>query len=424
MTRLKWTGKYVDQRAGAFRVFWSAGAWTLQQSGRRVLRCDSRSYAKSKAGKLAASDCAPRRKGAATRKPAPRRKAEDATPPTWIRIGSIVDYCAIVGAEPTDRAMVVTDGPTQMGSGQWVVWLDGKASAVAACRPAASNDEPSAVQIEIRASELEPVMSGGVGRVSWAEHDGVRHHAKGADLNGSDELPGWLAAELATHEEREARDAYAWAWDIKRLIAAQDDPWMRPNEHDLRAAGLIAEQTRHDVAAAVARHADLPSESQLRVERCPITRCTLAGICVESPCSSYHRDPPIPATKFSEQLQQVTVPITRPGRVPYAEDQLPLPMVSDPCPDPATCTTCGDVPADLVDLPPPTPGEAGVLAARDAEPDCRDDDDEPLTPPQRAEVTRILSDASSDDPLAMSDPCGPTKLDADGKPYCDPAGAG
>jgi hypothetical protein len=45
--------------------------------------------------------------------------------------GAIVDYCAIIGREPTQRGMVVRVGPQQLPSGQWVLWLKGKAGCVA-----------------------------------------------------------------------------------------------------------------------------------------------------------------------------------------------------------------------------------------------------------------------------------------------------
>jgi hypothetical protein len=47
--RLEWTGKYRDQHAGKYRVFWSAGAWTLSYDGKRISRHDKRDSAKCKA---------------------------------------------------------------------------------------------------------------------------------------------------------------------------------------------------------------------------------------------------------------------------------------------------------------------------------------------------------------------------------------
>jgi hypothetical protein len=49
--RLKWTGKFRDQRTGKYRVWWSAGAWTLSYDGARISRHASREQAKRKAAK-------------------------------------------------------------------------------------------------------------------------------------------------------------------------------------------------------------------------------------------------------------------------------------------------------------------------------------------------------------------------------------
>lgn len=65
------------------------------------------------------------------------------------------------------------------------------------------------------------------GRISWAEQDGSRHHATGSDLYGTEELPGWLARELVTHDDRNERDRDAWPWDPSRPIAGQYEQLIR-----------------------------------------------------------------------------------------------------------------------------------------------------------------------------------------------------
>jgi hypothetical protein len=247
---------------------------------------------------------------APTRSAEPKRKTKAATPLAWPVVGSIVDYCAVIGREPTERALAVTVGPEWMG-GEWVVWLHGKSACVwlDACRPAASNEAPADVQVEIRAAELEPAMNGGAGRVSWDERDGARHHAEQVGLNGSSELPGWLAREIATHDDRETRDADAWAWDITRPVAGQYEEQRRIHQDVVAALAetdaRVTEHTRHGGSASVARHADLDDEID-------------------------DDQPTDPATKFGAQARQVTMPVTPPGRVPHAEDQPTLPVVGTP----------------------------------------------------------------------------------------------
>jgi hypothetical protein len=52
-------------------------------------------------------------------------------PPTWMVVGAKVDYCGIVGEPPTLRGLTIRIGPEQLAGGNWVVWLEGKASCVA-----------------------------------------------------------------------------------------------------------------------------------------------------------------------------------------------------------------------------------------------------------------------------------------------------
>ena len=66
------------------------------------------------------------------------RNRKIVTPPAWLVAGVRVDYCAIIGEPPTQRNMSLRTDPEQLDSGQWVVWLEGKAGCVAveACLPA------------------------------------------------------------------------------------------------------------------------------------------------------------------------------------------------------------------------------------------------------------------------------------------------
>lgn len=164
---------------------------------------------------------------------------------------------------------------------------------------------------------------------------------------------------------------------------------------------LIAQQAER--VAAAARHADLDDH----LDGCTTDTC--AHGCVTDP-----------AAKFGEQARQVTIAL--PGRVPYAEDQMELPVVDAMYP-----STAADVAADALRAGPirgATPDEIDdaviadsmglaamdeaeqrLSAARDAEFDreredrlCHRENPLPLTDTERAEVYRILSDVPSDGP--------------------------
>jgi len=49
--RFKWAGKFSDQCAGKYRVWWSSGAWTLSYGGVQISRHASSEQAKRKAAK-------------------------------------------------------------------------------------------------------------------------------------------------------------------------------------------------------------------------------------------------------------------------------------------------------------------------------------------------------------------------------------
>ena len=71
-----------------------------------------------------------------------------------------------------------------------------------------SNDRPRAVRIEIRAAELATTSED---PGTYAEYDGWWTHPEDQDdvrLNTTEWLSGWLAREIATHDERGKRDDY------------------------------------------------------------------------------------------------------------------------------------------------------------------------------------------------------------------------
>lgn len=121
-----------------------------------------------------------------------------------------------------------------------------------------SNDLPRKVRVEMRAAELDLWYSAddlSVGDFSPLERDGWSMHCTHGDLVGTlstviaDHVEaGWLACETAMHDGRDMRDADAWSWDTSQPIADQKI------EEKL---SRLAEQTRHDVAASVVRHAML-----------------------------------------------------------------------------------------------------------------------------------------------------------------------
>lgn len=50
---------------------------------------------------------------------------------SWLKIGTLVDYHATIGGPVTTARLEVREGPEIQPSGQWVVWLKGKAGCVA-----------------------------------------------------------------------------------------------------------------------------------------------------------------------------------------------------------------------------------------------------------------------------------------------------
>lgn len=149
-----------------------------------------------------------------------------------------------------------------------------------------SYEQPTAV--EIRAAALVAgARSRKAERFGMSYHGfdcveivGTRSRFKPKTVDDFD--AGWLCREMWTHDKREERDACAWTWNISRPIAGQYEEWLArewlvsesERASDVEAAAdficnpsplmmdaqeaRLAEQTRHDVAASVARHATLP----------------------------------------------------------------------------------------------------------------------------------------------------------------------
>lgn len=159
-----------------------------------------------------------------------------------------------------------------------------------------SNDAPAAVQVEIRAQLVrkDPPKS-------W-ECVGWNMHAQGkpefAPISG-EVVAGYLAREMATHNDRETRDADAWPWDPSRPVAGQYEAW---------------EYERQRAADPDCSDED---EDDDTVPRKPGCRCHLEE--GDSPCPIHPSpdddegehdpdEPPTdPATKFGERAAQLRV---------------------------------------------------------------------------------------------------------------------
>ncbi len=220
-----------------------------------------------------------------------------------------------------------------------------------------SNDAMDEVQVEIRAVELlakiVKVKQFSSEQFGWEDHVDCGYDPLATDMDSIGYLSGWLARELATYDDRETRDADAWAWDPSRPVA-----WQYEEQLASSARGL----------------AELERLQRVREERAAIAGMT--------------------ARRHSDLQDAKDVSATRiPGRVPYAEDRLKLPAVppipfddliarhneacdagEDRLPLP------GRIEVELVDAdpdadPPPVVLDAACEAERAEDPDCRDEDD-------------------------------------------------
>lgn len=91
-----------------------------------------------------------------------------------------------------------------------------------------SNDDPVAVQVEMRAAEIAGSNRSDDGWLRGEdESSGCCDHFTGADRAPGEDYKswnsGWLSSEIRHHDtRREVRDATAWAWFIDRPLAEQD----------------------------------------------------------------------------------------------------------------------------------------------------------------------------------------------------------
>ena len=208
-----------------------------------------------------------------------------------------------------------------------------------------SNDEP--VAFEIRAAELGEHN----GYLTWETH-GAADHVADRDAGPPSQLSerslamqdwhaGWLAREIATHDDRESRDADAWPWDPSRLVRHQYLEWIE--------AGLMA-KTENERRAAVAQKRRNALDSLSR----PLYDGDYPNEIAQDGSTRAAGGPPTAAdTRAAEESEF------------GGGDRLTIGDV----------TIALDPPGDDADLP-------------------------QLTPAERAELTRILSDVPSDDPLA------------------------
>ena len=145
-----------------------------------------------------------------------------------------------------------------------------------------SNDELNEVQIEIRAAEL--ASDAGTIEVRWgqcpeiastSEGWGWEDHRLGRDWDDdepawSDWSSGWLARQIVTHDAEHPVEPITEPAQQVTFDASRAEQVDLP----FPAADMptVIEQTRHDVAASVARHAEIESMS---VDRGAIARAEL-----------------------------------------------------------------------------------------------------------------------------------------------------
>lgn len=151
-----------------------------------------------------------------------------------------------------------------------------------------SNDVPAEVQIEMRAAELDYSRRAERAMETFGYVAHRDHLTPSIDI----ERAGWLAREMATHNDRETRDATAWPWDPSRPVAGQYEAWEYerhraaepdcrdededdpPADHDdipIRAGapeaiGLTPRQLREQTAAGVAAEDEIREHLRAGVE--------------------------------------------------------------------------------------------------------------------------------------------------------------
>lgn len=128
-----------------------------------------------------------------------------------------------------------------------------------------SNDKPIVVQEEIEAATLLVGDDQRYASAMWLQRayvNGYRAHEDRSGPHGDVGISwraGWLARELATHDDRETRDASAWGWDPTRPIAGQQPGTACP-EHptaNRNADGDCIECARERTEAAQAEEHEI-----------------------------------------------------------------------------------------------------------------------------------------------------------------------
>jgi hypothetical protein len=135
-----------------------------------------------------------------------------------------------------------------------------------------ANDRDARVRIEIRAAQIAPVGDTrelkirDLKKCPWgavpAEVNGWDMHQAGephetpilsAPILSARTEAGYLAREVATHEEREVRDAGAWAWDASHSVAGQYDEQLARTKSDAVTGELaIDSAVREQIEAGAA----------------------------------------------------------------------------------------------------------------------------------------------------------------------------
>lgn len=112
-----------------------------------------------------------------------------------------------------------------------------------------SSDDPDNVKVEMRAAELEPMnLFGRDGRTMGERWGWEAHETNDSPISDSYGPAGWLHRELATHDDRETRDADAWPWDPSRVVAGQWELSQRVKAASNALDVHISARTAMDVA--------------------------------------------------------------------------------------------------------------------------------------------------------------------------------
>lgn len=70
----------------------------------------------------------------------------------WIKPGTTMDYCSIIGEPPTKRGLTVRSDPFQASDGSWVVFLNGHSGYVSVLAVQPAEPQPTTIQHEIDAA--------------------------------------------------------------------------------------------------------------------------------------------------------------------------------------------------------------------------------------------------------------------------------